>query len=182
MNNFKYFMSLSLFIIMSGCGGSGGSSSNEPPSNPTPTNTPPTVNAGSDQTVNEGTLVQLSGTGNDTEGSVSFLWQQVSGTTVTLSDTTISNPTFTAQQVTDEASETLEFSLTVKDNENLSVVDTIKITVNNVMTAINIESYLFFTHCLHALDPSEPTSPILLDETEDLVTDTLFGITLPSQR
>lgn len=182
MNNFKYFMSLSLFIIMSGCGGSGGSSSNETPSNPTPTNTPPTVNAGSDQTVNEGTLVQLSGTGNDTEGSVSFLWQQVSGTTVTLSDTTISNPTFTAQQVTDEASETLEFSLTVKDNEDLSVVDTIKITVNNVMTAINIESYLFFTHGLHALDPSAPTSPILLEETEDLVTDTLFGITLPSQR
>ncbi|GAA6171319.1 hypothetical protein NBRC116592_09890 [Colwellia sp. KU-HH00111] len=180
MNNFKYFMLLGLFFIITSCGGGGGGSSNETPSNPTPTNTPPTVNAGSDQTVDEGMLVQLVGAGNDTEGSVSYLWQQVSGTTVNLSDTTISNPTFTAPQVTETV--IIEFSLTVKDTEGLSVVDTINVTVNNQVNAGNTESYLFYTHGLHAVDSNSPASPVLVEATENLITESLFGITIPSQR
>ena len=177
MNKLKNVILLALLFMISACGGGGGEDNPTTPEN----NTPPTVDAGTAQTVSEGSTVQLSGSGNDIDGSVSYLWQQISGTTVVLSDTTISNPTFVAHQVTN--TEELAFRLTVTDNDGSSVVDTISITINSNNTAGTTDTFLFYTHSLSAVDPSNPASPIQIEATENLITDLLFGFTLlPTQR
>src|SRR6185436_13852227 len=84
-------------------------------------------NAGADFSVNEGDLVPLSGSPVD---SATFLWTQLSGTSVTLSDPTVYNPTFTAPQVA-IGGETLTFKLT-RTTPCSSSEDTINITVVNV--------------------------------------------------
>ncbi len=113
--------------LLTACGG-GGSSSSSP--SPTP-NVPPVANAGTAQTVNGGAQVTLNGTASaDSDGSIaSYSWTQTAGTGVTLSSTTVSQPTFTAPAV----STTLTFSLTVTDNRGTpSAASTVNITVNGV--------------------------------------------------
>src|SRR5262249_29775196 len=73
--------------------------------------TPPaTCSAGEDFSVNEGDTVPLSGCLSPGD-SATFLWTQLSGTAVALSDPTLCNPTFTAPQVS-AGGETLTFKLT----------------------------------------------------------------------
>ena len=142
-------------------------------------NTSPTVNAGPDQTVAEGTTpVQLAGTGSDAEGPVTYSWTQTSGTTVSLSDATISNPTFTAPMVA--STEILEFTLTVTDSGSASVMDTVSISVTDTITPPPGLSYLFYSNSLNAVDPANPASPILIEPTANLVTDS-FGFTAPAK-
>ena len=88
---------LALGILLSGCGGGGSpAASNSPPVAPPP-NQAPTANAGEDQIVDEGTAVNLSGTGTDTDGTISsFSWQQDSGTAVTITGDDTANASFTA--------------------------------------------------------------------------------------
>jgi len=93
-------------------------------------NTLPTVGAGPDQTVNSGDNVQLAGTGSDAEGAVTFSWSQTGGTTVTLSDATANNPTFTAPTVATGASDVITLQLTVTDTSSATATDTVVVTVN----------------------------------------------------
>ena len=88
---------------------------------------PPACSAGADFSVNEGDLVPLSGSPT---GSGAFLWTQLSGTPVTLSDPTVSNPTFTAPEVS-PGGETLTFKLTLTTPCNATEA-TVNITVVNV--------------------------------------------------
>ena len=97
----------------------------------TASNTAPVANAGPDQTVDAGVTVTLDGSSSsDADGhSLSYAWTQTSGTTVTLSSTTVSQPTFTAP--TSASNTTLIFSLIVTDTESAnSSADTVTITVN----------------------------------------------------
>ncbi|MFH2066082.1 MAG: PKD domain-containing protein [Pseudomonadota bacterium] len=92
-------------------------------------NTEPEANAGVDQAVAAGATVTLDGSASsDPEDSVIslFFWQQLSGTPVTLSDPSSSQPTFTAPVA---GNESLEFKLTVTDSENLIDDDTCVVTV-----------------------------------------------------
>jgi hypothetical protein len=75
----------------------------------------PIANAGPPQTVSQGSLVTLSGTGSfATNGGtiVSYSWVQTSGTAVSLNGANTANPTFTAPTATTS----LTFSLTVTDS------------------------------------------------------------------
>ncbi|MFY0575473.1 PKD domain-containing protein [Cystobacter fuscus] len=96
-------------------------------------NQSPAANAGPNQTVNENTLVTLSGAGSDPDGSVvSYAWIQTTGHPVALVNAGTAVATFTSPQINGPS--TLTFSLTVTDNEgatgtayiNVQVLDNIQ--------------------------------------------------------
>lgn len=93
-------------------------------------NQAPTANAGPDQTVTISSTVTLDGSGSsDPDGTIaSYAWTQISGTSVTLSSSTVAQPTFTAPS----SPVTLVFGLTVTDNlGQTSTQDTVTISVQN---------------------------------------------------
>jgi len=90
---------------------------------------PPVANAGPDQTVKEGDVVQLTGAGSDPDGdALTFSWTQVSGPQVVLSTPNSMNASFVAPHV--DGSEVLVFRLTVSDG-TFSVHDDVSITVED---------------------------------------------------
>jgi hypothetical protein len=108
-------------------------------------NVPPASDSGADQTVDEGTTVTLDGSkSSDADGSiVLYLWKQVSGIPVTLSDTTAIQSTFTAPQGITET-ESFEFNLTVEDGGGLQSSDSCVVSVTPViqkqLPALNVSS------------------------------------------
>ena len=94
-------------------------------------NDAPTAEAGDDQTVDEGALVTLDGSGSSDpeEEALTYLWTQTGGMAVTLSSSTEQSPTFTAPgRLVKNA--TLVFSLVVTDARGLaSSADTVTVTV-----------------------------------------------------
>ena len=97
-------------------------------------NTPPTANAGANQSGYEGESVQLDASASsDSDGTVdSYFWQQVdsSGYSAHLSNPNLSDPTFTAPEIPiDEAN--LTFQLTVTDDLGKTDDATVTITVLN---------------------------------------------------
>ena len=97
---------------------------------PPATNRPPRADAGSDQSVASGAAVTLSGSGSDPDGDVTgYAWRQTDdGPTVTLSGASSATATFTAPTVS--ARTTLEFQLTVTDNDGATASDTVDVTVS----------------------------------------------------
>jgi hypothetical protein len=95
-------------------------------------NLAPTANAGLDETVGEGVLVALDGSGsNDPDDGIdTYLWSQTAGTPVTLSPPTSPTPQFTAPYVV-TGGEALRFRLTVTDEGGLSDTDTVIINVSD---------------------------------------------------
>ncbi|MFB3076521.1 MAG: PKD domain-containing protein, partial [Lysobacterales bacterium] len=94
-------------------------------------NTPPVAEAGPDQTVPLGSTVQLDGSASsDGEGDpLTFLWtltSQPSGSTATLSDATVVNPTFVPDIIGDYTVE-----LVVNDGTDDSSPDSVIITAEN---------------------------------------------------
>ncbi len=90
----------------------------------------PTPNAGPDQFVYEGTVAKLKGTATDPDtpaASLTYRWVQTSGPVVSLSSTTLAQPTFTAP----DGPATLTFDLFVKDTVGESVADAVKVVVLN---------------------------------------------------
>lgn len=92
-------------------------------------NLAPTAFAGADQTVNEQTVVTLSGNGSDNDGTVaSYHWIQIAGDVVTLSNPNSASTNFTSPNVSTQ--QTLRFQLAVTDNEADTTNDEINIIVN----------------------------------------------------
>jgi hypothetical protein len=79
-------------------------------------NEPPAADAGQAQTVNEGDVVTLSGTGSSDpdDGIVQYVWTQTQGPAVTLSGSASAVASFTAPN-TDSEGASLAFQLTVTD-------------------------------------------------------------------
>ncbi|ALO33366.1 hypothetical protein CMT41_00555 [Colwellia sp. MT41] len=94
----------------------------------------PTVSAGSDQSVDEQTLVTLTGSATDVGGAIAtVLWQQTNGTNATLNSENSLEATFIAPTVSEV--EVLTFALTATDNSGAQAQDTIAITINPVNSA-----------------------------------------------
>lgn len=90
-------------------------------------NASPTANAGTDQTITLPTSsVTLTGSGNDSDGSISaYAWTKISGT-----GGTIVSPTSATTSVTGLTAGTYVFRLTVTDNASATGTDDITVTVN----------------------------------------------------
>jgi len=88
-------------------------------------NLPPVASAGPDQSANEGNTVTLDGSNSsDPDHDIAtYLWEQTTGTPVTLSNQAAIKPTFTAPDV-GTGGESLTFRLTVTDSAGLQDTDT----------------------------------------------------------
>ena len=94
------------------------------------TNTPPSINAGPDQTVQESSTVTLNGTTSDQDGDqLTYSWSHDSALDISLANADSLSPAFTAPQVS--ANTTVTFTLTVSDGTNDGVTDQVEITVTN---------------------------------------------------
>ena len=102
-----------------------------PDPDPAPSNELPVADAGVDQTVAKRTLVTLDGSNSsDSDGSiVSFSWQQTSGKGVKLKNVNNAVATFTAPRVRRGRTKTLEFELTIMDDQGATSRDRVVITV-----------------------------------------------------
>lgn len=95
----------------------------------------PIANAGADQSVNEGDNVFLDGSASSDPQTdpLTFLWSQLAGPNVALSDATVATPSFLAPAVS--ANETVTLQLVVSDGQNASEPDTVNVTIKDTNTA-----------------------------------------------
>lgn len=93
-------------------------------------NTAPVSEAGTNQTVGTGSKVTLHGSGSDADGdALSYMWTAPSG--IMLSSSTVAEPTFTAPS----AAGTYVFNLLVSDGKDVSMADSVTVTVINLNKA-----------------------------------------------
>ncbi len=109
-------------------------------------NEPPQADAGTDKTVNEGGVVTLDGSSSldIDDGIAVYSWTQISGPTVTLSNPTSSQPTFTAPNVGSDGA-SLTFNLTVTDAGGMQNTDSCIVNIswqNQPPTAVVIPDYM----------------------------------------
>ncbi|MCP3675839.1 MAG: hypothetical protein GY829_15415, partial [Gammaproteobacteria bacterium] len=137
MKKFSVQLLVLLFITqLASCGGGGGDGGNTPTAN-----VAPTANAGEAQTVDEQTTITLSGSGTDSDGTISsYSWEQTTGTTVSLSNADSATATFDAPVTTEQL--TLTFELTVTDNDGATNTDTIIIDIMPVITGLAVDDLL----------------------------------------
>jgi hypothetical protein len=96
-----------------------------------PVNHPPSVSAGPDKTIDEGTSTTLDGAVSDPDGdALTILWTQTGGPAVTIINGNTPQATITAPQVA--AATPLAFRLTATDPGGLSTSDDVLIVVNDV--------------------------------------------------
>ena len=106
----------------------------------TEANDAPTAEAGTDQTVDGGDAVSLSGSGTDPEEQpLTYSWRQTAGSpTVPLTDANKAAASFTAPNLSDHTS--LTFELTVSDG-SLNDTDTVSITINAADTTPDVFAF-----------------------------------------
>lgn len=112
-------------LLISACS-SGDNSSNEDPA----TNELPVSNAGPDQVVDKGEMVQLDGSGSTDPDmdTLSYQWTQTSGPAVSLLNATTATPSFLAHNRM-STNQALSFSLIVNDGSGDSSDDEVTITI-----------------------------------------------------
>jgi len=100
-----------------------------------PGNNTPTANAGADQTVASAAAVTLTGAASsdpDAGQTLTYLWTQTGGTSVTLSSSTAQQPNFKAPTLNiGDPSMTLTFSLVVNDGSLSSTASAVNVTVTS---------------------------------------------------
>lgn len=125
-------MLLAMSVLLAACGGG----SDEPSA---PSNNAPVANAGADVSVDELASVTLDGSASsDPDGdTISYVWTQTAGSTVTLSNGNTAQATFTAPDVTAvNTPTTLTFQLQVSDGSRSSAA-TVTVTVNDIGIGLN---------------------------------------------
>ena len=122
-SSFRSILISASVLTLAACSSGGGGDSGGP------SNSPPTVDAGSDQTAFELTTVNLSGTATDPNGdTITYEWTQTAGTSVTIDDPSSAATTFTAPDVAAGTPETLTFSLRASDGTEIRS-DTVSVRV-----------------------------------------------------
>ena len=121
-------------------------------------NASPTANAGVDQSAVVNGEVFLDGTNSadPDEDALTYLWSQVAGTAVTLSDVTVVAPAFTPTE-----SGAYTFSLVVNDGELDSEADEVEIRVTE---GITVSGTVFYS-----TTPIEGIKVELKDENDDVI-------------
>ena len=103
-------------------------------------NHPPSVDAGPDKKVDEGTTVTLTGSANDPDKDpLTYVWERISGSPVTLTDGDTLRPQFAAPRVTSD--EQIVFRLNATDDAGKSAEDTVTITVRDVPISVSSVTY-----------------------------------------
>ena len=92
--------------------------------------TPPTANAGPDQTVLTGQTAMLTGSGTGA-GPLTYLWEQTGGTPATIVSPASAMTNITGLTTTGVRT----FRLTVKDNISVTAIDYVTVTVNDMITS-----------------------------------------------
>ena len=92
---------------------------------------PPTVQAGPDQTVAEGSTVRLNATDSDGD-QLTYLWSHDSVLNITLANSTVPSTTFTAPEVSSNT--TVTFTLTAADQHSATASDQVSVTIADVPT------------------------------------------------
>jgi hypothetical protein len=125
------FCTCILFFCLWSCGSENTSEQNQVvdiPEVELPSNTTTVALAGEDKSVKSNDVVLLSGVASDSEGTIDgYLWQQISGPTVSIIDVSDTDIQFTSPSVA-EATD-LEFKITVINNLGTEATDTIVVTV-----------------------------------------------------
>ena len=93
-------------------------------------NTAPTVDAGGDQTVTEGSTVNLDGTATDpdSEDTLTYSWSHSSALSITLDDDSALDTSFAAPNVSEDTP--VEFTLEVSDGTD-TVTDKVTVTITD---------------------------------------------------
>lgn len=128
-------------------------------------NQPPIANAGTDQTVNEGDRVRLTGTGTDPEGYVvTYKWTQIAGPAVRFISPpgdTESYANFDTPAVPEDT--VLTFQLTVTDLRNGTGSDAVNVKVlaapNKPPLAVTVPSFTVKQKTIVSLDGSKSYDP-----------------------
>ena len=99
----------------------------------------PIANAGPDQTLESGATATLDGSASSDPGSetLTYLWSRVSCITVTLSDTTTVQPTFTSPSGGTDG-QSLTFELEVTNETGLKNSDNVIINVNPAVGSLKV--------------------------------------------
>jgi lysophospholipase L1-like esterase len=104
-----------VFLLCASCGGGGSGGSGQE-------NESPVASAGDDQIVEEQVIVNLTGKGTDSDGTIaSYRWSQISGAAVPLNGADTDQAIYVAPTVKD--STVLGFRLTVTDDQGASASD-----------------------------------------------------------
>jgi peptidyl-prolyl cis-trans isomerase B (cyclophilin B) len=146
---------------------------------PTPINLRPTVSAGINQTVTGGTVVNLSSTASDSDGSItSTQWSQSTGPNVALANDSTLQASFTAPTVVENT--TLSFSIEVKDDDGAATSDNITVTIiptdnNRVLLGPLVGANVVVTRVGNSAETLATTTT---STTVDLETGGSFSLTL----
>ncbi|MCW8196262.1 carboxypeptidase regulatory-like domain-containing protein [Proteobacteria bacterium 005FR1] len=133
------FYSVSLSIVLAGCGGGGGGSDSPPPASENSGVSSQTVgvsaDAGADQTVSEFSTVQLNGAGRGS-GTLSYQWTQTTGVpSVTLNGAGSATASFEAPEMEPGDSQAFTFELAVTDANGSVARDSVAVTVEDQSSA-----------------------------------------------
>ncbi|WP_430283786.1 PKD domain-containing protein [Pseudoalteromonas spongiae] len=102
-------------------------------------NTPPTIEAGPDITIESKTLVTIVAIANDPDGNIlSYSWVKVSGRSISVNGTETNTIKFTAPDIKQQ--ETFIFEVTVEDDEGSKASDSVKVIVNPENKPLSVDA------------------------------------------
>ncbi|WP_168204028.1 carboxypeptidase regulatory-like domain-containing protein [Aliikangiella coralliicola] len=111
---------------------------------------PPQAVAPADFQAVEATTVSLNGTGSSDDVLITnYLWEQISGDSVTLTNANMATASFTAPDVPDNQTTELGFRLTVTDSASVTAADEVTVTIINQPATVALSGKVTYDHVPH---------------------------------